>query len=97
MRKKILWKGRNCFRGFLPIILVGVLTSWVYGIGIIFIAYAILKWIRVTYLITDKKIVKIIEHYAFYRIEKREIRYEEVQDLKNLPIFTGKNVRILEN
>jgi len=41
--EKILWKGRKCFRSFLPLILIGILTLWIYGIGIIFIIYAISK------------------------------------------------------
>ncbi len=53
MVEKILWKERKCFKSFLPIVFIGILTLWIYGIGIIFIAYAISKWFRITYTITE--------------------------------------------
>ena len=80
--EKILWKGRKCFRSFLPFILIGILTLWIYGIGIIFIIYAISKWFRITYTITEERILQTIEHYAFCRKEHREIKYEDVQKIK---------------
>ena len=78
--EKILWKGRKCFRSFLPFILIGILTLWIYGIGIIFI-YAISKWFRITYTITEEKVLETIEHYAFYKKKYREIKYD-VQEIK---------------
>ncbi len=91
--EKILWKERKCFRSFLPIILIGILTLWIYGIGIIFIAYAISKWFRITYIITEEKILENIEHYAFYKKEAREIKYKDMQDLKISQIFFQKILR----
>ena len=88
--EKILWKGRKCFRSFLPIVFIGILTLWVYGMGIIFIAYAISKWFRITYTVTEEKILQTIEHYAFYRKENREINCDDVQDIKISQTFFQK-------
>jgi len=90
MVEKILWKERKCFRSFLPIVFIGILTLWIYGIGIIFIAYAISKWFRTTYTITEERILQTIEHYAFHRKENREINYDDVQDIKISQTFFQK-------
>ncbi|MCD6222172.1 MAG: PH domain-containing protein [Thermoplasmata archaeon] len=93
MVEKILWKERKCFRSFLPIVFIGILTLWIYGIGIIFIAYAISKWFRTTYTITEERILQTIEHYAFHRKENREINYDDVQDIKISQTFFQKMLR----
>ena len=93
MVEKILWKERKCFRSFLPIVFIGILTLWIYGIGIIFIIYAISKWLRTTYTITEERILQTIEHYAFHRKEKREINYDDVQDIKISQTFFQKMLR----
>ncbi len=81
-KEQILWKGRQCSGSFLPLILAGILTIWIYGIGFVILTYAILKWLRITYVISDKRVVKKVEHFAFYGKETMEIKYHEIQNIK---------------
>jgi len=71
--EKILWKGKLSWGSLCPLLLIGVLTIWIYGIGVIFIAYAVSKWARITYIITDQRILKVVEHYAFLKTEIEEM------------------------
>ncbi len=86
MVEKILWKERKCFKSFLPIVFIGILTLWIYGIGIISIAYAISKWFRITYTITED----FANHRALCFSQKREINYDDVQDIKISQTFFQK-------
>ncbi|MCD6512376.1 MAG: PH domain-containing protein [Thermoplasmata archaeon] len=91
--EKILWKGRRCFRSFWFIILIGILTLWIYGIGIIFIAYAILKWVSIAYIITDKRILEVMEHHAFIKRDINEIEYKDIRAIKISQTFFEKMLK----
>ena len=57
--EKILWMGKRCLASLWLPFLVGVITLVIYGIGVLFIAYAIVTWLKVDYVVTDKRVAKV--------------------------------------
>jgi len=88
--EKILWKGKLSWKSLWPFLLIGVLTIWIYGIGIIFIAYAVSKWARTTYIITNQRILKVVEHYAFLRTEIEEMNRRGDESISISQTLRGK-------
>jgi hypothetical protein len=59
--------------------LIGIISLPIYGIGTIFILYAIVTWLKTDYIITSTRAVKVTRHYAFvylisYDVEEIEQR-----------------------
>lgn len=66
-------------RSLWPFWLLGAATLWLYGIGLIFIVYAAGKWVRVRYPLTNRRVIKAIDHYAFLlRVETEDVLFPHV-------------------
>ena len=82
--EKILWMGKRCLKSLWHPFLIGLVSLPIYGIGTIFILYAIVTWLKTDYIITSTRVVKVTRHYAFvylisYDIE--EIKHEEIKSI----------------
>jgi len=81
--ERIIWQQRISLRSLWPFWLLGAATIWLYGLGLLFIVYAAVKWIRVRYLVTSQRVIRNEEHYAFLlRVETRDIALPDVTGLK---------------
>ena len=90
--EKILWKGKMSWRSLWAPILIGILSIWIYGLGIIFIAYAASKWARIYYIVTNRRVTKVVEHYAFLRTDTFEIENGEVKDMQVVRTAMGEKL-----
>ncbi len=89
--EKIRWEGRRIFWSLWPVVLIALLTLWIYGLGLLFLIYAIVKWSRIKYLITNLRAIKVTEHYAFLlRTEIKEILLEELTSISATQSIGGK-------
>ncbi|RLF31714.1 MAG: hypothetical protein DRN07_06605 [Thermoplasmata archaeon] len=77
----VVWVGKRCMKSLWPWLFIGFVTLPLYGIGTPFILYAIIAWLRVTYVITNLRVAEVIEHYAFVRHEVREISQDEIRSM----------------
>jgi len=82
--EKIIWIGKRNIRSLWAPFLAGILFLPFYGIGTLFFLYAILKWLRVDYVITDRRVMKIVRHYAFLRHDREEIKREKIRGFYSL-------------
>ncbi len=92
--EKILWMGKRCLASLWLPFLIGVITLVIYGIGVLFIAYAIVTWLKVDYVVTDKRVAKVTRHYAFVYLisyDLKEIRHEEIKSVYTIQSKMGKS------
>ncbi len=61
----VVWRQRMSPLALWPFWLLGLATLWLYGLGLLFWLYATVKWVRVHYLVTSRRVIKVEEHYAF--------------------------------
>jgi len=54
--ERVLWYGRRSFKSLIGWIILGILTIWIFGLGILFFIVAILKWWQTEYAITNKRV-----------------------------------------
>ena len=72
--ERIVWRRRMTLWSLWPFWLLGLATIWLYGIGLLFWLYAVVKWIRIRYLVTSQRVIKAIDHYAFLlHVETKEM------------------------
>jgi membrane protein YdbS with pleckstrin-like domain len=78
----VLWRRRMSPLALWPFWLLGLATIWLYGLGLLFWLYAAVKWVRVRYLVTSRRVISAEDHYAFLlRVETCEIPLAEVTDI----------------
>ena len=83
--EKIEWIGKRCLSSLWLPFMLGFLTLPLYGVGIIFIIYAIAKWLREDYVITDKRVMEINRKYLSSTDNIRDILHEEIRGLYTIP------------
>ena len=91
--ERILWMGKRCIGSLWLPFIIGILTLPLYGIGVLFILYAISKWLKTDYIITDRKVAKITRHYAFVYLlsyDVEEIKREEIKSMYTLQTSMGR-------
>ena len=54
--ERVLWYGRRSFKSLIGWIIIGLLTIWIFGLGIIFFVVAVLKWWQTEYAITNRRV-----------------------------------------
>ncbi len=80
--ERILWR-RVSLRSLWLFWLLGCATLLLYGLGLFFIVYAAVKWIRVRYLVTTQRVIRAEEHYAFLlRMEHSDLSLPDVTGLE---------------
>lgn len=78
-------------RSLWPFWLLGLATIWLYGIGLLFWLYAVVKWIRIRYLVTSQRVIKAIDHYAFLlHVETREMPLADINGIDVSQSMTGR-------
>lgn len=97
--EKILWMGKRSIRSlwlpFVAGIIFILMATFMTGIsllltsllGVLFILYGISRWLRVDYVITSERALKITRHYAFIYLLKydvEEIRRERIRSFYSL-------------
>ena len=102
--EKIVWIGKRSLRSLWLPFLIGFIALPLYGLGVIFIIYAIAKWLKTDYVVTNKRIAKVTRHYAFVYLvsyDVDEIRHEEIKSVYSLQHSMGTRFRywnlIIEN
>jgi len=102
--EKILWIGKRSLRSLWVPFFIGFITLPLYGVGIIFIVYAIAKWLKTDYVITDRKVAKVTRHYAFVYLlsyDIKEVKHENVRSVYSVQKVMGSRLRywdlIIEN
>ncbi|KAA0000892.1 MAG: hypothetical protein FE040_01360 [Thermoplasmata archaeon] len=81
--EKILWQGKMSWKSLWVPLLAGILSVWIYGLGVLFLAYAAAKWLKTDYAVTDKRVIKIVRHYSFLYLADTdifEIKRDDVND-----------------
>ncbi len=92
-KERVTWQRRMSPLALWPFWLLGAATIWLYGLGLLFIVYAAVKWIRVRYLVTNQRVIRMEEHYAFLlRVETRDIA---LPDVTGLEVSQGRPGRLL--
>lgn len=79
--EQVLWMGKRCLKSLWPWFFMGFATFPLYGIGTLFIVYAIIAWVRVTYVVTSVRVAEVVEHYAFIRHEVRDIAHRDIRSM----------------
>jgi len=84
--EKIIWMGKRSIRSMWLPFIMGIITLPLYGLGVLFILYGISIWLRVDYVITSHRVLKIIRHYLSHpiRYDIEEIRRERVRSFYSL-------------
>lgn len=54
--ERVLWYGRRSFKSLIGWIVLGLLTVWILGLGIVLLLVAVLKWWQTEYAITNKRV-----------------------------------------
>lgn len=91
--EKILWIGKRSLKSLLPFLIFGFILTPLYGVGIIFIIYALAVWLRTDYVLTNERVLRIRRYYAFLYLRKyiiEEIKREDVESVYTLQDFMGK-------
>lgn len=79
----IVWQRRMALRSLWPFWLLGLATVWLYGVGMLFWLYAAVKWIRIRYLVTTQRVIRVEEHYAFLlRVEHSDLSLPDVTGME---------------
>jgi len=94
--EKIVWIGKRSLRSLWFPFIIGFITLPLYGIGIIFIIYAIAKWLKTDYVITNKKVARVTRRYAFvYLIDYdiQEIEHDEIKSVYSVQPNIGRKFR----
>jgi len=52
----VLWYGRRSLKSLIGLFIIGILTLWICGLGIIFFIAALLKWWQTEYAITNRRV-----------------------------------------
>lgn len=79
----VVWRRRMTLRSLWLFWLLGLATLPLYGIGLLFVIYAAVKWVRIRYLVTDRRVIRAVDHYAFLlRVETSEVRLGDVEALE---------------
>ncbi len=102
--EKILWVGKRSLRSLWLPFFIGFVTLPLYGIGILFIVYAIAKWLKTDYIITDRKVVRVTRRYAFVYLISYDIaaiEHERIRSVYSVQKGMGSRFRywdlIIEN
>ena len=88
--EKVLWKGKMGWRSLWAPLLIGILSIWIYGLGIIFIVYAAAKRVKTDYIVTNQRAIKVVEHYAFLSTDIFEIK--KVKDMHVVRTIMGEKL-----
>ncbi len=83
--EEIEWIGKRCLGSLWLPFMLGFLTLPLYGVGIIFIIYAIAKWLKEDYVLTNKRAMIASRKYFSSNYEIRDIFYEEIRGLYTIP------------
>jgi len=86
----VVWVGKRGLKSLWPWLLMGFITLPLYGIGTLFILYAIIAWLRVTYVVTNLRVAEVIEHYAFVRHEVRDIAHRDIRGMYTIQSSMGR-------
>jgi hypothetical protein len=87
--ERVLWMGKRRLKSLWLPLLLGAATFPLYGIGTVFILYAIILWLRVTYVITSQRAVKVVEHYALLGHKIQEIPLSEIRGVYSVQSGMG--------
>ena len=88
--EKILWVGKRHLKSLWLILFIGCVTFLIYGIGIIFILYAMLIWLKVDYIITSFRVMKVTRHYVSVKHKIQGILHKNIQGIYTVQSNMGK-------
>ncbi|HEC77347.1 MAG TPA: hypothetical protein ENI33_08875 [Thermoplasmatales archaeon] len=93
--EKILWIGKRSLKSLWLFFVVGFVLLPLYGVGIIFIIYAIVSWLRSDYVLTNERILKVRRRYAFVYLLSYDIEEMKREDLESIYTIQSSMGRVL--
>ncbi|PCI66003.1 MAG: hypothetical protein COB26_11995 [Piscirickettsiaceae bacterium] len=77
--EKVEYEAKVSMWSLLPLFVVGLLLIWVYGLGLIFWAIAIMRYMTTELVITDKK---IISKFGFIKRDTIEMLLPKIESIQ---------------
>ncbi len=77
--EKVEYEAKVSIWSLLPLFVVGLLLIWVYGLGLIFWAIAIMRYMTTELVITDKK---IISKFGFIKRDTIEMLLPKIESIQ---------------
>lgn len=77
--EKIEYEAKVSIWSFLPLFFLGLLLMWIYGLGLVFWAIAILRFLTTELVITDKK---IISKFGFIQRDTIEMLLPKIESIQ---------------
>ncbi len=94
--EKILWIGKRSLKSLWLLFVIGFVLMPLYGMGAIFIIYAIVIWLRTDYVLTNERILKVRRHYAFVYLLSYDIEEMRREDLESMYAIQNSMGRVLD-